>query len=132
MHRTVIAVVDAARARLFTFDRSDEAGSLRESFSERTDLVNPAHVRTSANLDVIDADFAGAVAAAIALAVRDTAARRVVVCASPRMLGMLRTTDLRRSGIVIDELARDYSKMPPPQIHELLVDHDLLPSNARR
>ena len=158
MHRTVIAIVDATRARLFTYDRADEAGGLREAFSERTDLVNPARRRTPAQLfsdtrtntsrtggkfygvddhrdahmDEIDAEFARAAATAIAAAVGDTHATRVIVCASPRMLGFLRTTDVRRDGIVIDELARDYTKHTAPQIHELLVEHGLLPASPPR
>jgi protein required for attachment to host cells len=158
MQRTIIAVADATRARVFTFDRSDEAGELRESLAERSDLVNPARRRTPAQLfsdtrtntsrtggkffglddhrdahiDELDIEFAREIASAIESAVTETGARRVIVCASPRMLGMLRTAELRRGGIVIDELARDYVKMTPSQIRELLADRGLLPVPLRR
>src|SRR3569623_1942875 len=42
MQRTIIVLADATRGRLFTFDRSDEVDGLRESLTERADLVNPA------------------------------------------------------------------------------------------
>jgi len=151
MQRIVIAVVDATRARLFTYVRTVEPGRIEEVFSERADLVNPARRRTPAQLfsdtrtntnrsggkfygvddhrdahvDAIDSEFASAVAAAIQEAVRDAGATRVIACASPRMLGMLRTTKLWRGDIAVDELAHDYSKMTPPQIHEVLVGHGL-------
>ncbi len=158
MPRTIIAVADATRARLFLFDRSDDVGRAREAFTELTDLVNlqrrqtPAQLfsdtRTNtsrmggrffgvddhrdAHIDKLDADFASSIAASVSKAVRDNGARRVIVCASPRMLGMLRATDLRSDGVVIDELARDYVKLTPPQIHDQLVDHGLLlPSPPR-
>lgn len=158
MQRTIIAVADASRARIFTFDRTEEVGGTREALSERTDLVNPARRRTpsqlfsdtrtntsrtggkyyglddhrDAHIDELDAEFASAVAAAIERALHDTGAKRVIVCASPRMLGILRATDLRRDGIVVDELGRDYVKMTPTQLHEQLVAHGLIPASPPR
>lgn len=158
MQRTVIAVVDASRARLFTYERTAEADGLKETLSERTDLVNPARRRTPARLfsdtrtnmsrvggkfygvddhryahmETIDSEFAGAVAMAIEQAIRDTKAKRVIICASPRMLGILRTTDLHRDDIVLDEFPHDYSKMTTPQIHDVLVKQRLLPAPQPR
>jgi len=159
MQRTCIAVVDATRARLFTFDRSSDDGGLHEELSERTDLVNPSRRQTPAHLfseshsgtnvtgggrhysfddhrdahiDAIDVEFAREITAAIERTVRETGAHRLIVCASPRMLGELRALDLRREGLVIDELPRDYVKFTPPQIHELLVEHGLLPQSPPR
>ena len=123
MHRTCIAIVDATRARLFTFDRTAEVDGVHEELSERTDLVNPAR---------LDAKFARSIIAAIERTVEDTAARRIIVCASPRMLGALRAADLRHEGLVIDELARDYVKLTPSQIHDELVAHGLLPTSPPR
>lgn len=132
MQRTIIAVVDATRARVFALERTDEVGGMRESFSERTDLVNPARHHRDARVDELDAEFARAAAGAIEQALRDTGARRVIVCASPRMLGFLRSTDLRHDGVVTDEIARDYVKMTPPQIHDQLVARGLVPTSPRR
>jgi protein required for attachment to host cells len=158
MHRTCIAVVDATRARLFTLDRTDQVGGMQEDFTEHTDLVNPARRKTPAQLfsdtrpgtnrtgnlqyafddhrdahiDEIDAEFARAISEAIARTVDDTSARRVVVCASPRMLGMLRAARLPREGLVIDELPRDYTKLTAPQIRGRLLEHGLLPAPPPR
>jgi len=158
MQRTIIAVVDAARARLFTFERSDDVPGIHESLVERADLVNPARRRTPAQLfsdtrtntsrtggrffgvddhrdahvDEMDAAFARSIAAALAEAARSTGATRAIVCASPRMLGMLRATDLRRTGMVIVDLDHDYTKLTPTQLHAELVDRGLLPRPPER
>ena len=158
MQRTIIATADATRARLFTFDRDDDVGRVRESWSERTDLVNPARRQTPAQLfsdtrtntartggrffglddhrdahiDEMDTEFARMISAAIDEAVRDTGARRIILCASPRMLGILRATQRRNNGVEIDELARDYVKLTPPQLHAQLIDRGLLPASPAR
>jgi len=158
MPRTCIAIVDATRARLFTFERIADATGIHETLSERTDLVNPARRRTpsqlftetrppmgrtgnlqfglddhrDAHIANMDAGFAREVADAIARIVRDAGARRLIVAASPRMLGALRATDLRHQGIVIDELARNYTMLTAAQIHDHLVDHGLLPASPLR
>src|SRR5260221_8475965 len=41
MYRTCIAVVDATRARLFTYDRFADESGVHDELVERTDLVNP-------------------------------------------------------------------------------------------
>ena len=131
---------------------------MRETMSERTDLVNPGRRLTAsqlfsdtrtntsraggrfygvddhrdAHIDEMDAEFAGTIVAAIGETLRDTKAKRVIVCASPRMLGTLRAAELHRNGVVIDELARDYVKMTPAQIHDQLVDQRLLPASPPR
>ena len=124
MPRTCIAIVDATRARLLVFDRTDDGAAIREQLSERTDLINPDRRHTGwdeqAYVDHLDNDFAHNIAAAIQRTLRETASNRLILCASPRMLGALRTTDLRSKGVVIDELRRDLSKLTPPQIRELL------------
>ena len=158
MRRTCIAVVDASRARLFTFDRTDASDGIRDTVSERTDLVNPARRKTpaqlfsdsrpgssrtgglqyafddhrDAHLDELDTEFAREIVAAIERTVRDIDATRVVVCASPRMLGTLRAIHRGREGLVIDELARDYTNLTPPQIHDHLVEHGMLPAPPPR
>ena len=154
MHRTCIAVVDATRARLFTFDRSAEVEGVREDLTERTDLVDLARRQTEtqlfsdtrtntsrtggryfgfddhrhAHVKALDAEFARTVAAAIEQMLRETGAQRLIVCASPRMLGALRRTDLRPGDVVIDELARDYVKLTPPQLRAQLAEVGLLPA----
>lgn len=153
MHRTCIAVVDASRARLFTFDRADVLGQIQETISERTDLVNPARRKTraqrfsdgrsgtsrtgglqyafddhrDAHIDELDAGFAREITAAITRTIQGTGTARLILCASPRMLGVLRSTPLRRDGLAIDEIPRDYTKLTASQIHEQLVERGLLP-----
>jgi protein required for attachment to host cells len=157
MQRTIIAVADASRARVFTLDRNDDGGGVRETLSERTDLVNPARRRTPAQLfsdtrtntnrtggrfygvddhrdahmDGIDAAFARDIAAAATQALRVTGATRMIVCAAPRMLGFLRDTELGGEATVVDELAHDYVKKTPLQLRELLAEHELLPAPPR-
>ena len=158
MHRTCIAVVDATRARLFIFGRRAEPDGVHEELSERTDLVNPTRRRTPAQLfsdtrpgtnrtgglqyafddhrdahiDAIDAEFSREIIAAIERTVRKTAAQRLILCASPHMLVQLRALGLRRDGLVIDELPRDYVKLTPPRLHEQLVEDGLLPASPPR
>jgi protein required for attachment to host cells len=158
MQSTCIAVVNATRARLFVFERSSEAGGVREDMVERTDLVNPARRRTAsqlfsdtrtrtnrlggrvyglddhvaAHLDELDTEFAREIAGALEQAVRETGAKHLILCASPRMLGTLRAMNLPRAGLAIDELARDYAKLTAPQIHDQLVEQRLLPPPPAR
>ncbi len=158
MQRTCIVVVDATRARFFTYDRSVEAEGISEVMSERTDLVNPQRRKTphelftdsrpgssrvagrgfafndhrDAHMDHIDAEFARDIAAAIDRTVRAHGATRLIICASPRMLGALRAAEFRREGLVIDEMRRDFSKLTPTQIQDRLVGHGLLPPPPTR
>jgi protein required for attachment to host cells len=159
MQRTCIAVVDATRARLFTLERSSEVDGVHEELTERTDLVNPSRRQTpshlfseshsgtnvagggrhysfddhrEAHLDAMDAEFGREIVAAIERTVRELDAHRLILCASPRMLGELRALGLRHEGLVIDELPRDYVKFTPPQIREQLVEHGLLPRSPPR
>jgi protein required for attachment to host cells len=140
MDRTCIAIVDATRARLFTFEH--------EALEERTDLVNPQRRKRPSelfsdshatfedhryhHLDEIDAAFAREVTAEIDKLVREAPTRRLILCASPNMLGVMRTMDLRHLGIVIDELDRDLVKLTPPQLRDYLTSVSLLPEAPPR
>jgi protein required for attachment to host cells len=160
MYRTCIAVVDATRARLFTLDRTSDEEGLREKLSEQRDLVNPTRRRRPSELfsdsgglgrsgelqygmddhrddhmEAIDAEFSRDVTKELAELLRSMPANRLIVCASPRMLGHMR--DARRElplEIAIDELPRDFVKLTPTAIHEHLVTHGLLqpPAPAAR
>ena len=54
---------------------------------------------------------------------------RIVLCASPRMLGLLRglTARLHRPGRFFDELPRDIVKLTAPELREYLESYGLLP-----
>jgi protein required for attachment to host cells len=154
LHHACIAIVDATRARLFTFEREATVTGLRDELTEVTDLVNPARrLRPSelfsetrpgtnrtgrlryafddhrdAHLDQLDAEFARNVIAEIGRLLQTPRTDRLVLCASPSMLGELRDAadTLRRDRLVIDELPRDLVKLTPPQIRDHLADYGLL------
>ena len=152
MKRTCIAVVDATRARLFTY----ELEGPREHLIEHTDLVNPARrlrpselfsdsrpgtSRTGGlqyafddhrehHLDEMDAVFARQISDEIQDLVKTTLATRFILCASPNMLGHLR--EVLRVEIPMDELAHDYVKLTPAQLRDHLETHGLLPPKPPR
>lgn len=159
MNRTCIAVVDASRARLFTYERSNDVEGTKERFIEQRDLVNPSRrLRSSelfsdsrpgssrtgglqyglddhrdAHIDAIDAEFSRLVIEQLVELLRSEHAHRVVLCASPRMLGELRERkdELQREAVQIEELDRDLVKLTPAQLREHLSSYGLLPKPSR-
>jgi protein required for attachment to host cells len=125
MIRLCTAVIDAARARLFVFERSAEPDGIHEQFVEREDLINPQRFQTLLQ-------FAHVVGREIARFVRDAHAPRLVVCASPRMLGAIRRElgDLHRAGVLIEDIPRDVSGLSAREIRDHLVRYKLLPQSA--
>lgn len=144
MFKATVAVVDASRARLFTFERETVVEGVRERFLEISDLVSPARRHPSelfghdeqraAHLHELDAGFARDIVAGVAELLRSTQSSHLIVCASPKMLGALRkaTASLHHENLTIEELARDLSRLTAPLIREHLVDYDLLPSTPPR
>jgi protein required for attachment to host cells len=159
MDRACIAIVDATRARLFTFERADDTS--QQELTERADLVHPARhergeemfsdTRTGsarsgggerhaykfddhrdAHVHELDARFARTIADELDKLIREARAGHVIVCASPHMLGLLRATALRRGGLIIDELPRDLSKLSIAQIRDQLAGYGLLPPRPPR
>lgn len=159
MTRTCIAVVDAAQARLFTLDRTWDASGVHEELSEDRDLVNPARrLRPSElftesrppagrmgniqytlddhrddHIDEMDAEFSRAITSEVEKLVRSTGAERLIVCASPKMLGKLRnarrTLDAR---VAIDEVPRNLTQLTPREIREHLELYGLVPERPAR
>jgi protein required for attachment to host cells len=155
MSRTCIAVVDASRARLFTFDRTAGADGVHDQLVEQRDLVAPARRRRpselfsdsgtasnrtgglqygfddhrAAHVAAMDAEFARAVIDELDVLLRATSSRHLILCASPRMLGELREIGdrLPRAGLVIDELPRNLVKLTTPAIRDYLASFGLLP-----
>jgi protein required for attachment to host cells len=160
MYRACIAVVDASRARLFTLERNADGGALREELVEQRDLVNPARRlrpaelysdtrpgmgrtggvsyafddRRGAHIDELDAEFARTVVDELAALIRSARAQRLILCASPRMLGALRDVgrELRRDMLVIDEVPRDLVKLAPAELRDQLASYGLLPQRSAR
>jgi protein required for attachment to host cells len=155
MYRVCIALVDATRARLFTFERVADGGDTREVLVERTDLVNPQRRRRPSevfsdtrpgssrtghlqyafddhrdhHVSQIDDEFARMAMAALRELIDERSTHRVVICASPRMLGRLRSAapGLLPDDIALDELPRDLVKLSPGDVREELASRGLLP-----
>ena len=145
MYRVCIALVDATRARLFTFERVADGADMRETLVERTDLVNPQRRRRPSevfsdprpgssrtgddHVSQIDDKFARMAMAALRELIDEHPAQRVVICASPRMLGRLRAAapGLLPEHIALDELPRDLVKLSPGDVQAELASRALLP-----
>jgi len=151
---TCIAIVDASRARLFVHTRSVDPSGTNDAFIEHADLVDPARrlagtelfsdTRTNsgvaanghhygiddhraAHIDQLDTEFAREIVAKLEALVTETSCHRVVLCASPHMLGTLRDLlGVLRELAPIDELARDFVKLTPPELRVQLAAHGLL------
>jgi protein required for attachment to host cells len=158
MYRACIAVVDASRARLFTYERSVDVEGISEELTEERDLVNPARrLRASelfsdsrpgssrtgalqyglddhrdAHVDKLDADFSRSIVEELQALVETNHPRKLIVCASPSMLGALREARDGLGDIEIDELPRDLVRLTPPQLREHLASYGLLPAKAPR
>ena len=156
MYRVCIALVDATRARLFTFERETEGADIRDELIERTDFVNPQRRRRPSELfsdtrpgssrtghlqyafddhrdhhvSQIDEKFARMAMAGLRELIDEHPTQRVVICASPRMLGRLRAAapGLLPGDIELDELPRDLVKLSPADVGAELASRELLPS----
>jgi protein required for attachment to host cells len=155
MYRVCIALVDATRARLFTFERVTEGADTRDELVERTDLANPQRRRRPSepfsdtrpgssrtghlqfafddhrdhHISQIDDEFARMAMAALRELIDERPPQRVVICAPPRMLGRLRAAapGLLPGEIALDEVARDLVKLSPGDMQLELASRDLLP-----
>jgi protein required for attachment to host cells len=156
MYRTCIAVVDASRARMFIHERTAGPEGVREELSEVQDLVNPARrLRMSKlfsearpgsgrtgglhygyddhreeHLDAMDAEFARDIVGSIGTQLQDHPCQRLILCASPRMLGELRTKLGELPLLPIDEVPRDLVKLTPAKLRSQLESYGLLPARA--
>lgn len=152
---------DGARARFFTLERPEqpelEGGP---NLIEQLDLVNPEHVArpierfanvrsglTSSkfgpshafddhrerNLEQSEARFAKRVAARISEVLERRPTRRLVLCADPRMLGMLRAelSNALPAATEVRDLAKDFSGLTPPEVHRHLADAGVVPARER-
>lgn len=150
-------MVDASRARLFTLRRSSDTSGLSETLDEQRDLVNPARrlragelftesrpsLARSGNvqygfddhrdehIEQMDTVFSKLVADELMALVRASNADRVIVCASPNMLGALRGTQLAQLK-ALDEIPRNLVKLTPTQLREQLASYGVLPARPER
>jgi protein required for attachment to host cells len=158
MYKACIAVVDATRARLFLFERSNEVDGLKETLDEQRDLIDPARRLRAADLfsdtrpgssrsgnlqygfddhrdehiERMDVDFARSIVGELAELVQTSHARRLILCASPGMLGKIRRVQATLpTDVVVDEVARNLVKLTPAQLREQLASYGLLPASPR-
>jgi len=155
MKRICLVLADATRARIFSYQQLLEPDGPHDELREERDLVDPErHKRASelfsdhagtnhthghanddhrqAHLDELDTRFAQHIAGEVEHVLRDEGARELVVVASARMLGRLRTSlePLRRT-VTIKELARDFTKLASTELRDRLAEHDLLPARSQ-
>ncbi|NVB83967.1 MAG: host attachment protein [Kofleriaceae bacterium] len=159
MKRACIAVVDALRARLYTYE---EGGDPTHQLSEKQDLVNagrrlkvgdmvsnnepgmdvsPGGARArsqtddhrDAKVEEMDSKFAREIVENIERLVNEDGFRHLIVVASPKMLGLMRQADgvLHRPDLTIDEISRDLAKLTSSQLHDHLASMKLIPARVR-
>lgn len=135
MKRACVAIVDATRARLYTYEQNVEDPA--HELHEVSDLVNPGRrafeENREAHLENLDALFARDAVLEIDRIARAGTFGHVILVASPKMLGELRKVDdvLHREGMIIDEIPRDLAKLTSPQLHDHLAQLKLLPPRQR-
>ena len=153
MTRTGIATVDATRARIFVLDEDATSGSPGEHLVEITDLIDPARRHTAHELYAdtgpgssragglhfgfadrrrralakLDEEFARDIADELVRVAADRRVARLVVCASPRMLGLLRPRLAERThDVAVDFFARDLVSLDAQDLHDHLRDAGML------
>lgn len=154
MKRALIAIVDAAHARLYTYQ---QVGDGEPTLQEQRDLVNAgrqAHGvfsdtkpgnrwqeggrgstddhRTD-HLAEMDGKFAKSIVEEVARIANEQGFKNVILVASPKMLGELRRADgpLRKSDLSVDEVAQDLAWLTSPQIHDHLAAMKLIDPRPR-
>jgi protein required for attachment to host cells len=126
MYRVIIASVATSRARLFTFERFADHEGARERIAELGNFDKAVVIR--ANPDEADANFARLVMQEVADLTQLSSPQRVVLCASPRMLVMLREAcdELPRE-IAVDHVPYALLELTPAELREQLACYGLLP-----
>jgi protein required for attachment to host cells len=135
MYRACIAIVDASRARLFTFERISDGDGLRENMIEQRDLVSlerrDGDPHRDSHTEEVERRFATRIVDEIAEVIRSPQTNRLVICASPHMLGKLR--DARGATfnkLELEEVARDLVTLSPAALREHLTAYGVLPAAA--
>lgn len=154
MKRALIAIVDAAHARLYTYQ---QIGDSEPTLQEQRDLVNAgrqAHGMFSDtkpgnrwqeggrgstddhrmdHIAEMDSKFAKCVVDEVARLANEQGFKHVILVASPKMLGELRRADapLRKSDLSVDEVAQDLAWLTSPQVHDHLAAMKLIDPRPR-
>jgi len=80
---------------------------------------------------VVDRRFAADIAIAAHEVLAATAIRRVIVVASPRMLGCLRRALLVGADRELETFALDLTRLTTPRLHDHLADLGVVPPRVR-
>jgi protein required for attachment to host cells len=127
MKRACIAIVDAARARIYTYDQTTEGERSAGALHEEIDLINAGrrghdpHDHRDAHAGELERRFARHVISEIDRIAREHAHDRVLLVASPAMLGELRGVDRGLPPeLQVEYVARDLARLTSPQIHDHL------------
>jgi protein required for attachment to host cells len=156
-----IVAADGARARFFTLEPSARAElEGGPDLVEQDDLVNPEHVakpidrfanvqsgRTAPkrgpahglddhrtrHIEETESRFAKRVSQVISALLVEKKVRHLVLCADPRMLGLLRTAlaDVDLGGAELREHAKDVSRLGATQLQASLAEAGLVPPRRR-
>jgi protein required for attachment to host cells len=151
MKRALIAIVDAAHARLYTYQGENGDAALRE----QRDLVNAgrqAHgmfsttkpganrwspIRNSTDdhrddhIAEMDVRFAKVVVDEVARLAREEGFAHVILVAGPQMLGELRRANGALRDFSVDEVAQDLAWLTSPQVHDHLAAMNLIDPRPR-
>ena len=129
MFNTCIVVADASHARFFVHGRTTTPEGVVDKIDERDSLINPGREGSAGHTADHDEKFAHLITKDLAQLVGT--ARRLIICASPRMLGSLRTAGIGhpREGVEIHEIPHDLVKLSPHQLCEQLADYGVLPAS---
>jgi protein required for attachment to host cells len=156
MTQTCIVVLDAARARLFSYQPEGGSEPGRPGLSELSELVNEGrreHGKFSdtkpgnrwqeggrgstddhrdAQIADHDEKFVKRVLGEVAQQVQDQGFAEVILIAGPKLLGVVRSLGrVAPRGVAVVEIAQDLSWMTPPQLHDHLADKDLIGVRSR-
>jgi protein required for attachment to host cells len=157
-----VVVADGARARFFALEEAEypELESSPKLVEQDLDLANPekelpggelfSSAKTGRNraadggahgyddhranhVDETDRRFAKLLTEQAASMVHTQRAKRLVVVAHSRILGLIRDTldPLLKTGVQLQEVAKDVTKLPVNEIHDLLAKENALPRRKR-
>lgn len=156
MQRALIAIVDAASARLYTY----EADSNSQELVEQMDLVNAGRRAKDGDLfsdtspgtrnaisgvrggvddhrdahrGEMDQKFAADVIDETERLAKQRGLGHLVFVTTPKMLGVLRPhfDKVRKHGFIVDELERDLSRLSAAQIHDHLAQMAVIEPRRR-
>jgi protein required for attachment to host cells len=155
MKRALIAIVDAASARLYTYESDNSS----QQFSEEIDLVNAGRRAKDGDLfsdsspgarsvvgarggvddhrdahrGEMDQKFAAEVIGEMEGLAKQRGLAHLVFVTTPKMLGVLRPhfERVRKHGFIVDELERDLSRLSAAQIHDHLAQMAVIEPRRR-